>query len=294
MNRAVNVLLGACLCFAASVAIDGTVASAQENAAGMDKPPKVLVINREVLKPGKTGATHQKTESAFVRAMAAAKDPQYYLGMDSLSGPSRSLFFTGYGSFAEWEKDALGEQKNAVLSAALDRASLADGDLLQSFETSAFVLREDYSLNAATDLAHDRYFEIGVYHVKPGHTGDWDAIVKLVKDAYAKVPDVQWAMYERAYGGSQNYFLYITPLKSAAEIDRNFANGPKFVEAIGKDGLKKLEDLMAESVDQIETNLFALNPAISYASPDLIKGDPAFWKPAPAGEPKKRAEKAAQ
>jgi hypothetical protein len=188
----------------------------------------------------------------------------------------------------------MSEQKNATLSAALDRAAVADGDLLQTYETSMYVLRDDYSLNASTDLAHDRYFEIGVYHVKPGHEEDWDAIMKLVKDASAKVPDSQWAMYERVYGGPQNYFIYITPLKTAAEIDRNFANGPKFVEAMGKEGMKKLDDLLAASVDQAETNLFSLNPAISYASPNLIKGDPTFWKPAPSGEPKKKAEKPAQ
>jgi hypothetical protein len=288
MKKVVTILLGTCLCLGAA-----TVTVAQNN-AGISTPPKVLVINREVLKPGKSGAPHQKTESAFVRAMAAAKDTTYYLGMDSLSGPSRSLFFTGYDSFADWEKDALATQKNATLSAALDRAEVADGDLLQSYETSAFVLRDDYSLNAATDLAHDRYFEIGVFHVKPGHDEDWATIMKLVKDAYAKVPDVQWAMYERAYGGSEGYFIYITPLKSAAEIDRNFTNGPKFVEAIGKEGMQKLNELMSASVDQAEINLFALNPAISYVGPEMIKADPTFWKPAPTGEPKKKAEKAAQ
>jgi hypothetical protein len=292
MKRVVTLLLGACLCLA--VATVATVAIAQENAAGMSTPPKVLVINREVLKPGKAGSPHQKTESAFVRAMAAAKYPQHYLGMDSLSGPSRSLFFTGYGSFADWEKDATATQQNATLSAALDRAEVADGDLLQSYETSAYFLRDDFSLNATTDLAHDRYFEIGVFHVKPGHDADWSAIMKLVKDAYAKVPDVQWAMYERAYGGSENYFLYITPLKSLAEVDRNFANGPKFVEAIGAEGMKKLDDLMAVSVDQAEINLFALNPAISYADPQLVNGDPAFWKPAPTGEPRKKSGKSAE
>jgi hypothetical protein len=286
MKRVVTVLFAACLCFAAATA--ATVAAAQES-AGMSTPPKVLVIQREVLKPGKGGAPHQKTESAFVRAMAAAKDTTYYLGMDAISGPSRSLFFTGYGSFAEWEKEALAEQKNAALSAALDRAAVADGDLLQSYETSMFVLRDDYSLNAATDLAHDRYFEIGVFHVKPGHDEDWSSIMKLVKDAYAKVPGVQWAMYERVYGGPDHYFIYITPLKSAAEIDTNFANGPKFVEAIGKDGMKQLNSLLAESVDQDELNLFALNPAISYVRPEMIKADPTFWKPAPAAESKKKA-----
>jgi hypothetical protein len=83
-------------------------------------------------------------------------------------------------------------------------------------------------------------------------------------------------------------------MKSAAEIDNNFANGPKFVEAIGKAGMKQLSSLMAESVDQDELNLFALNPAISYVGPETIKGDPTFWKPAPSGEPKKKAEKVAQ
>ena len=49
--------------------------------------------------------------------------------------------------------------KNPTLSAAIDRAMVADGDLLQSYETSIFVLRPDFSLNPGTDLAHDRYFE---------------------------------------------------------------------------------------------------------------------------------------
>jgi hypothetical protein len=289
MKRVVSTLLGACLSLAVA-----NVAIAQENAAGMSTPPKVLVINREILKPGKAGSPHQKTESAFVRAMAAAKYPQHYLGMDSLSGPSRSLFFTGYDSFADWEKDAMATQKNATLSAALDRAAVADGDLLQSYETSAYVLRDDLSLNAATDLPHDRYFEIGVFHVRPGHDEDWSTIMKLVKDAYTKIPDAQWAMYQRAYGGPENYFIYITPLKSAAEIDRNFANGPKFVEAIGKEGMHKLEELMSASVDQAEINLFALNPAISYVGPEMVKADPTFWKPAPTGEPRKKGEKPAQ
>jgi hypothetical protein len=118
--------------------------------------------------------------------------------------------------------------------------------------------------------------------------------MKLVKDAYSKIPEVRWAMYQRAYGGSEGYFIYITPLKSAAEIDRNFANGPKFVEAIGKEGMQKLNELMSASVDQAEINLFALNPAISYVGPEMIKADPTFWKAAPTGEPRKKAEKAAQ
>src|SRR3979409_546583 len=68
-------------------------------------PPKILVIGREYTKPGRAGAAHEKTESAFVQAMKRAKWPTHYLAVESLSGKSRALFLTGYDSFAEWEKD---------------------------------------------------------------------------------------------------------------------------------------------------------------------------------------------
>ena len=68
-------------------------------------PPKVLVLYREYLKPGKQGASHEKTESAFVQAVTKAKWSQRYFDVDSLSGRPRSLFLFPYDSFADWEKD---------------------------------------------------------------------------------------------------------------------------------------------------------------------------------------------
>ena len=41
--------------------------------------------------------------------------------------------------------------------------------------------------------------------------------MKLVKDAYAKVPGVQWAMYERAYGDPLGKLFY---LHHSSEIRR--------------------------------------------------------------------------
>ena len=104
-------------------------AAAQEQSSTTMPDSKVLMITREFVKPGKAGMPHDKTESAFVQAMARAKWPTHYLGMNSLSGKSRSLFFTGYDSFEAWEKDAKAVEKNTALFAALDRAAVADGDL---------------------------------------------------------------------------------------------------------------------------------------------------------------------
>ena len=107
MRRISNVLCLGCL-----VVGSFGVAAAQDQSSG---PPKVLTVTREFVKPGKTGMMHDKAESAFVQAFARIKYPTHYLAMNSLSGKPRVLFFTGYDSFAAWEKDANTVNKNAAL-----------------------------------------------------------------------------------------------------------------------------------------------------------------------------------
>jgi hypothetical protein len=270
------------------------VASAQDGTGSpTEGPPKVLVIMREFLKPGKAGSTHEKTESAFVRAMAAAKWPTHYFGMDSLSGPSRSLFLVGYPSFEAWEKDNLASQKNATLSAAIDRASLADGDLLSLYESSTSVYREDMSLRANVNIAKMRYFEITQFVVRPGHEKEFEDLAKIYVDGYGKaVPDAHWATFERQYGASNgaptgDVFLVFNPMKSLAEVDTSFGDSKKFASSMSDSEKKKLSELTAACVESVQTNLFAFNPKESYPPDEWIKAD-SFWKPkmaAPAANP---------
>ncbi|MGA7623682.1 MAG: hypothetical protein WB630_12650 [Candidatus Acidiferrales bacterium] len=272
MKKMYGISLAVYLCLGIAI-----VTPAQEKAGAMP-PPKVLVINREVLKPGKSGLTHEKSESAFVKAMTAANSPNHYIALDSLTGKSRSLFLAGYSSFGDWEKGQLADMKNANLMAALDGAGVADGELLESYETGVYVLREDQSYNQNGGIAHDRYFDIEVFQIKPGHDADWDTIVKMVKPALAKInPDDHWAMYERAYGG-EPAFVVMRPMRSASEIDLGFANDPKFAAAMGEEGMKKLAELSAATIAASETNLFAINPHMSYVGTDMINADPDFWK----------------
>jgi hypothetical protein len=270
------------------------IAVGQENPMG-HMPPKVLSIFREYTKPGKNGAQHEKTESAFVQAMTRAKWPTHYLAVESISGKSRALFLTGYESFAAWEKDVLATQKNTALSSALDRAAAADGDLLSETDSVALTFRPDYSLRPEVDIAHMRYFEISLYQIRHGHDKDWEEIVKLVTAAYQKIPDAHWAMYAVVYGMQDNTYVIFNPMKSAAEIDKGFEEGKDFVAAMGEEGMKKLAELSAAAIESSQTNLFAFNPRMSYPSDDWIKADPEFWKPAsPApAMAKKPAEKPA-
>jgi hypothetical protein len=293
MNKLSRSLLGMSL-----VATCSCIAAAQENSQGEVSIPKVLQIMREYTKPGKSGMVHEKTESAFVQAMTRAKWPTHYLGMTSLSGKSRALFLTRYASFEAWEEDNAAAEKNTALSAALDRAAMADGELLDSEDQGVFVFRDELSLRPRLDLSHMRYLEISSYRVRPGHTAEWNELVKMVKAAYEKaVPDAHWGTYQGVYGSDGGTFLVLTARKTLAEVDRAFKeDDPQFVAAMGEDGMKKLEELVGASVESSQHQLFAFNPRMSYVPDEWIKGDPDFWKPKtvkpPAAKPAAEEKKA--
>ena len=165
-----------------------------------DGPPNVLVIHREYLKPGKGGMLHDRSESAFVHAFAEAKSPFYYFALDSLSGPSRSLFLFGYNSFADWEKETNAMLSNHVLAGKVDQASQMDGDLLSAYDEAALVLRPDLSLNRGS-IEGTRYFEFTVFVVKAGHEHDFEELAKTYIETYRKIaPATHWDTFEVMYG----------------------------------------------------------------------------------------------
>jgi hypothetical protein len=268
--------------------------TAQATADGVMPPPKVLVVLREFLKPGKAGSPHQKTESAFVQAFTAAKWPTHYITVDSMSGQPRSLFLIGYDSFAAWEKDNKAAEKDATLSAALDRASIADGEMLSSSDGGVFSYREGYSLRANVNIAQYRYFEISRFVIKPGHEKEWDDLVKMYIDGYSKASQNElWATYSSMYGQDNGgVYVVFTPLKSLAEVDTEIADGKKFEAAPGADGMKRLAELTAACLQLSGTNIFTfnVNPKLSYPADEWIKSDPSFWKPKPAAAPAKKPE----
>jgi hypothetical protein len=290
MKKLTGFSSGMCLAFTGLVVGLG-VAAAQDGAGAGTPPPKVLVIQREVLKPGRAGATHLKTESAFVQAMTAAKWPTHYFGAESLSGVSRALFFIGYPSFAAWEKDNQDTAKNATLSAAFDHASLVDGEQLAEFSSGAFLFNEESSLRANIDIPHMRYFEISQFRIRPGHEKEWDDLVKMYKSNYGKaVPDAKWAVFDSMYGAENGgLHLVFVPMHSLAEVDQSLLDGKKFEATLGESGMKKLGELSAACIESSQTNLFQFNPKMSYPPEEWIKADPEFWKPKMAAAMKKTA-----
>jgi hypothetical protein len=266
-----------------SLAVAGSLLSAAQEMSSQASIPKVLQITREFIKPGKSGMVHDRSESNFVQAMARAKWPTHYIALGSLSGKSRALYLTQYGSFEAWEKDNAAVAKNATLSSELDRAEMTDGELLDSFDQAVGYYNEELSYRARTDLSQARFMEISVYNVRPGHGKEWRDLVKMVIDGYQKAgTSAHWATFEMVYGRDGGTFIVLSSSKSLSEIDTNFAEDKQFMAAMGEDGMKKLEDLVGSAVEHSDHELFSINARQSYPPDEWVKADPAFWRPKPA------------
>lgn len=254
-------------------------ASAQEQPATANhEPPPIVEVITEVLKPGQSGSPHMKTEAAFVQAMRDAKWPEHYFGLDSLTGRTRAVFLVGYNNFADMQNDMDAMRKNVSLASAFDSASVADGALLDASMTSIYHFRKDLSLNAGANIGTTRYFELTVFRVRSGHEKDWRTVVKMYQDAYAKIPNAHWDMFAKMYGeNSGGTYLLAVPMKSLAEEDVSMANDAKLKDVVGAEQLEKMEDLANATVESVVSNLFAINPKMSYANEAWTKADPTFW-----------------
>lgn len=252
--------------------------------------PKVLQIFREEVKPGKAAA-HQKVEAGWPRAFAQAKWPVHYLAVTSVSGPGEAWFLSGYPSFAAYEADQKNIERASALFAETQRLSAIDGELLTQGRSMFATFREDLSYNTSVNLGKMRYFTITVTRVRPGHNAEFVEARKIVKAAHEKagLPDGA-AVYQVTAGAPSGTFILMTARATLEELDQSDAihNADAYVQALGGEaGQKKLNDLASSAIISSEPNVFAFSPAMSYASPAMVAGDPAFWtpKPAPTAKP---------
>jgi hypothetical protein len=280
------------LCLSLFVAGIG-IATAQDSSEM--KPPAVIQINREWLKPGKGGAMHDRSEAAFVNLMNKGKLQGHYLALNSMSGKSRALYMTRYPSFEAWENDNQIFQKNASLAGELDRAIVADSDFLEGMDSAVLVYNEELSFHPRPDFSHARYYELTAFKVRLGHEREWREVTKMYKEACDKAGiGLHWGAYEVTYGGESGTYIMLTHRDSLAEIDKERAESKKIMESMGgEDGAAKMDQMFAAAVESVRSELFTINPRQSYVDEATMRADADFWKPKPA-TPKASASAAAK
>lgn len=283
--------------FAVGVSLAGAaVAQAQET---MMSPPKVLTTIREVEKPGKSAA-HADWEAGYPRAFAKANWSTHYLALRALTGEPRVLFLIPFDSLASWEKDGMAQDKNAALTADIDRLDAKDGDFLSESRRATLEYMPELSYHPEVSVKGTRYFMVVSIRVKPGHGDHFKDIRKMVKAAHEKANlSDHYAVFRFTMGAPAGSYVIFVPMKTAVELDQwDDLHGQTYKDALGDEGRKQLDEFNRDGLESSESQLFTFSPKMSYAPKEWVEADPEFWSPkggaTPAAKPhtaKKEVEK---
>ncbi|MGO9324951.1 MAG: hypothetical protein ACLP07_10355 [Terracidiphilus sp.] len=267
----------AALCLLVASPLLATKPAAAQMPSGVNPPPKYIFLSNVAIKPNMTGS-FIANESTEVEAERDAKAPIQYFGMLSITGSPHALFFAGFNSFADMQKEHDQGMADPKLQEALKSGDAAEAPALSDTHGSIYKYRDDLSLNAAVDISQMRFFDITLFHVRYGHYEDWEHLVKIYEKAYSSIPNAHWAMFEKLYGeDSDRTFILVTPIKALSEEDQAMIDGDNLPKTVGADQMQLMRDLGSQTVESSESDLFAIIPQISYVPDAWLTASPDFW-----------------
>ncbi len=245
----------------------------------MGHVPPILVIYKEDVKAGRV-QTHDDLEANFARTYSKMPGAQYYLAMNSISGPNESWFMQPYSSLQDIEKEyQASDHAPTQIKTSLRQIVGGESENLANQQAITTMYREDLSYNAsAAHMPNARYVEVVTYRVAPGHDADFAEAAKMVRAAHEKASQpMEWATYQVFAGAPSGTYYVFRALDSLAKADPTNNTMMQAVDqALGQDGMKRLMQLVADGHITREVNFFAFNPKTSYAPPEFAAADP-FW-----------------
>lgn len=281
MRTSLRAVLGLSLAMAGAVAIH-----AQAPKAG---PPNILAIDTDNIKPYETAA-YDKVAAEYPAVSEQFKQTTYYLSLESLSGAPRAEYLVGFDSYEALQKDIETSLGNPSMRAKFEALDARESPYVTEVHTTVWHYRPDLSNNVdGADLPHSHYWELIVFHMRPGHDEDFGELTKLYRDGNVKSgQNTPWATFE-GLNGVQDAFLIVVPMTSLKDEDTGLAKESDFMAAVGEEGTKKMSKLSEEGIASVEDNLWMVNPQSSYVMPSWIAADPKYWTHKAAAKPAPKA-----
>jgi len=143
--------------------------------------------------------------------------------------------------------------------------------------------RKELSYGAYPDTARQRFYDITIFRVRPGHSREFEAAAKAYGAAAKRgAPDTSYRVYEVLAGMPGPTFLVFSSVASFGEFDKDTADQAAVGKAMTEEERNLVEKFSAEGLIETETIRFRLDPTMSYVSKEIRAQDPAFWMPKPA------------
>jgi hypothetical protein len=201
------------------------------------------------------------------------------------------------------------KSSNAGMAAA-NKAFGKDGalKLLQDFNncvvSSRAELRRrrwDLSRKPPTDadayaqfIGQSRFLRTTAVHVRPGHTSDFEALLKELKEGTEKNPDVAPLFVSQVVEGGKGATFYLSSLRPSMG---GFDHNPVLKDILGEEAFKKMQQMVADSYETSESTLYRFNAELSNPPEAVAKVAMDFWHPkalvASAAKPKPATAEAA-
>jgi hypothetical protein len=243
-------------------------------------PTNVLSIFRESVKVGKDAA-HDAHETAWAGAMAAAKSPNKFIAMRSLTGPNEIWYISAFPTWADYEKSNDAYKAHPELAEIQKKFSGTENEYLNDARGMTLRPRTELGYGASADLPHMRYMSVTRISVRPGHAAEYEEGRKLAKAAHeaAHLTD-HYSIWESTSGAPGSTFYQFTARKTLAELDSTATiHGAAYLAALGGDeGQKKLAALQASAVISQEVDHFEFVPSQSVPPDEWVTANPDMWK----------------
>jgi len=262
----------------AALIASATVASAQSMPTTQ---PNLLQIFREEVKVGHS-ADHLKVEAGWPAAYEQAKSPYTYIALESMTGPGEVWFVSPFESHAAIA-DSMKREEEPGLAATLARLHKADAEHLSGARSILASARKDLSYGTYPDIGKQRFFDITIFRVRPGHERAFEEAAKAYGAAAKRAaPEVSYRVYEVMAGMPSPTYLVFSSVASYADYDKDMADGAATMKGMNDQERAAMEKLSAEGLNNSETIRFRLDPAMSYVPKEVRAAAPEFWMPKPA------------
>ena len=223
---------------------------------------------------------HSKVEAGWPAAWEKAKSPYFGIGMVAVTGAPQAWFLTPFES-----NKAVGDsiKRNAddpILAAELSRLMRADAAHINGVRTLLLSARKDLSRGAFPDAGRQRFYEVTMFRVRPGHEDQFTAAGKAYSEAAGRLaPNANYRVYEVAAGMPSPAYLVISSVVAFADFDKSFSEGEATMKGMTKEEQATLQKFSAEGLINVETQRFRLDPNMCYVPKEVRAQDPAFWMP---------------
>jgi len=213
----------------------------------------------------------------------------HVIAMETVYGDGYTYVFTtqrqDYADVDKGGEAFMGALNKALGKQGTDKLFADWNSCLVSSHSELRVRRPDLSSKFPKDpqsfaklVGESRMVRTISVHVRPGHLGDFEALLKDVNAHADRNADTRPVLISQLAEGGQGDIYYISFLRnSLAGMDKE----PTLKDILGEEGLAKFEKGIAETAASSQSTIYRFRPDMSYPPQDVSDVAADYWQPKP-------------